>query len=181
MTIGEKIKCFRTINKMTQKSLGEVTGIGEATIRKYELGIRNPKPAQLKKIAQALDIGENLLLDIPFSSLDIATVGNAMALLLLLENRLGATYTIPTNSKGEIDISKISIHFENAKVNEHLARWISECQIEKSGKKFAKEHSDSFPMEEQEKLAIHAKVILEETKQSITSDDTLLQEGTVKK
>lgn len=41
MTIGEKIKCFRRLNHMTQKSLGEACGIGEATIRKYELGIRN--------------------------------------------------------------------------------------------------------------------------------------------
>ena len=56
---------------MTQKALGEATGIGEATIRKYELGIRNPKPAQIKKIAQALDVGENIFFDIPLTTLDI--------------------------------------------------------------------------------------------------------------
>ena len=50
MTTGEKIKYFRTKKNMTQKGLGEATGIGEATIRKYELGIRNPEPAQLKKL-----------------------------------------------------------------------------------------------------------------------------------
>ena len=47
-----KIKFFRTLQNMTQKSLGEKAGIGEATIRKYELGIRNPKLEQIKKIAQ---------------------------------------------------------------------------------------------------------------------------------
>lgn len=56
MTIGEKIKCFRMLNHMTQKSLGEACGIGEATIRKYELGIRNPKQEQIHKIAKALHI-----------------------------------------------------------------------------------------------------------------------------
>lgn len=50
MTTGEKIKCFRTMKNMTQRGLGEATGIEEATIRKYELGIRKPKPVQLKKL-----------------------------------------------------------------------------------------------------------------------------------
>lgn len=57
-----------------------------------------------------------------------------MALLLLLENRLGATYTAPTNSDGEIDTSKLTIHFENETVNSLLARWITECQIKKTVK-----------------------------------------------
>ena len=56
MTIGEKIKRVRMLNHMTQKSLGETCGIGEATIRKYELGIRNPKQEQIRKIANALNI-----------------------------------------------------------------------------------------------------------------------------
>lgn len=174
MTIGEKIKCFRTMKNMTQKSLGEIAGIGEATIRKYELGIRNPKPAQLKKIALALDIGENFLLDIPFSSLDIATVGDAMALLLLLENRLGMTYTAPTDGSGNVDLSKLAIHFENEKVNELLARWIAECKTADNGKSFAKQHSDTFSAEEQEHAAKLSAVILEETKQSLTADSTPL-------
>ena len=41
--IGNKIKYFRMLKKLTQKELGKITRIGEATIRKYELGIRNPK------------------------------------------------------------------------------------------------------------------------------------------
>lgn len=174
MTTGEKIKCFRTMKNMTQKGLGEATGIGEATIRKYELGIRNPKPAQLKKIAHALDIGENLLLDIPFSSLDISTVGDAMALLLLLESRLGATYTIPTDNNGKIDTSKLSIHFENEKVNELLARWISECQISDNGRAFTQRNNNLFSSEEQAQASNLSKVILEETKQSLTADKTPL-------
>ncbi len=174
MTTGEKIKCFRTMKNMTQKSLGEACGIGEATIRKYELGIRNPKPAQLKKIAHALDIGENLLLDIPFSTLDISTVGDAMALLLLLENRLGATYTAPTNSHGEIDTSKLTIHFENETVNSLLARWITECQIKRNGEEFVRQNSSTFAVEEQAQAINLANAILEETKQTLTTDNTPL-------
>ena len=88
------------------------------------------------------------MLDIPFSSLDISTVGDAMALLLLLESRLGATYTIPTNSTGKIDTSKLSIHFENETVNELLARWISECQISDNGKVFTQRNNNLFSSEE---------------------------------
>ena len=174
MNTGEKIKFFRTLNKMTQRTLGDACGIGEATIRKYELGIRNPKPAQLKKIAQALDIGENVLLDIPLSSLSVETVGDVLALLLLLESKIGATYVAPTNSKGDIDCSKLSIHFENEKVNELLSRWIAECKIAKNGKSFAIKNKDTFSEEERQRAEQLSIAVLEETKHSITSDDTPL-------
>ena len=39
-----------------QKNKREICGIGEATIKKYELGIRNPKQEQIRKIANALNI-----------------------------------------------------------------------------------------------------------------------------
>lgn len=40
---------------MTQKELGEKTGIDSATIGKYERGVLNPKIGTLRKIAEALD------------------------------------------------------------------------------------------------------------------------------
>ena len=111
------------------------------------------------------------MLDISFYSLDIPTVGDAMALLLLLESRLGATYTIPTDYTGKIDTSKISIHFENEKVNELLARWISECQISDNGNVFTQRNNNPFFSEEQANLS---EAILEETKLLSTSDKTPL-------
>ena len=53
MTVGEKIKTFRTIRGISQNVLGELAGIDGTTIRKYELGSRKPKPDQLLKIANA--------------------------------------------------------------------------------------------------------------------------------
>ena len=52
MTVGEKIKTFRTIRGISQNMLGELAGIDGTTIRKYELGSRNPKPDQLLKIGR---------------------------------------------------------------------------------------------------------------------------------
>jgi len=94
---------------MTQKTLGEQTGIGEATIRKYELGIRNPKPSQLKKIAKALDIGENILLEIPLNTLSLESVGDVMALFFLLESRVGFTYSAKSNEDGTLDTSTVNV------------------------------------------------------------------------
>ena len=56
MTTGEKIRYYRNLRGMSQETLGELSGIHYATIKKYELGIRNPKPEQLLKISNALGI-----------------------------------------------------------------------------------------------------------------------------
>ena len=53
MTTGEKIKHFRNLRGISQETLGQLSGINSATIKKYEYGIRNPKPDQLMKIANA--------------------------------------------------------------------------------------------------------------------------------
>lgn len=53
MTTGEKIKYFRNMRGISQDMLGQLSGINPATIKKYEYGIRNPKPDQLLKIANA--------------------------------------------------------------------------------------------------------------------------------
>ena len=51
MTTREKIKYFRNMRGISQETLGQLSGINSATIKKYEYGIRNPKPDQLLKIA----------------------------------------------------------------------------------------------------------------------------------
>ena len=56
MTVGERIYYCRIENHMTQKELGEKTGIDGATIGKYERGVLNPKIGTLQKIANALGI-----------------------------------------------------------------------------------------------------------------------------
>lgn len=62
MNIGENIKHFRKLKKMTQKQLGELCGIAEPNIRKYELDKQNPKRETIEKIAEALEINPTILL-----------------------------------------------------------------------------------------------------------------------
>lgn len=56
MTTNEKIKKIRKERGLTQKQLGELCGIAESTIRRYELGDLNPKLDTIKKIAYALNV-----------------------------------------------------------------------------------------------------------------------------
>lgn len=68
MTIGENIKRIRTEKNLTQKQLGDLCGMADSAIRRYELGKANPKIETVEKIAKALgvliiDIMENFTLE----------------------------------------------------------------------------------------------------------------------
>lgn len=63
MTTGEKIRLARKGKGYTQKKLGELCGIAEPTIRRYELGKLNPKRETLEKISSALDVDWISLVD----------------------------------------------------------------------------------------------------------------------
>jgi len=56
MTVGENIKHLRHIRGITQKKLGELSGVHEVQIRAYELGRQKPKYETLEKIAAALGV-----------------------------------------------------------------------------------------------------------------------------
>ena len=71
--IGKKIRAFREFRGYSQIQLAELSGINVGTIRKYELGIRNPKPDQLEKIATALGLNVSVFLDF-----NIETVGDVL-------------------------------------------------------------------------------------------------------
>ena len=59
---ADMIRKYRTEKGLTQKKLGELCGIADSNIRKYESGNQNPKIETLQKIADALDIPVNRLL-----------------------------------------------------------------------------------------------------------------------
>ncbi len=73
MSVAENIRKIRKEKGLTQKQLGElcIPKIGESTIRKYELGLLNPKIETIRKIASALEM--NLFEFIDDDYFDIAT------------------------------------------------------------------------------------------------------------
>ena len=69
MTVGENIRRIRQERNLTQRQLGEMVGASEAYIRAYESGRRNPKPASLEKIANALSVNPEVLANSDFDGL----------------------------------------------------------------------------------------------------------------
>ena len=56
MSIGNKIKEYRELNKMTQKDIAEVLEVEPGTISKYESGIIEPNIESLKRLAEIFNI-----------------------------------------------------------------------------------------------------------------------------
>ena len=118
MNIGEKIKAFRNIRGISQHTLGELSGINEVTIRKYELGSRNPKPDQLLKIANALGISINIFLDY-----DIETISDILSLIFKMDEQLDITFDGKKDEKGKIDPKTLTLHFNNVLISKYLSDW----------------------------------------------------------
>ncbi len=84
MTIGERIKYFRTQKGITQANLAELSEIHPVSIRKYETNKMQPQPQQLEKIAEALDVNYGALVGISNMNIRLETEGDFMGLLMLL-------------------------------------------------------------------------------------------------
>ena len=63
MTIGQRIKEARKNTGLTQRELAERSGTATGTIQQYELGKRQPRIEQLQRIASALDVDVNWLMN----------------------------------------------------------------------------------------------------------------------
>lgn len=88
--IGEKIKELRNKSGLTQKKLGDLCGIAEPTIRKYELGLLNPKIETVSKIAAALNVSVAEIMD--WSQFDdkFPNIGNEVRLIDEIKNVYGS-------------------------------------------------------------------------------------------
>ncbi len=67
MTIGDKILYLRQKLDMKQKELADKVGITEATLSRYENGKRNPRGDIAAKLAKALDVTTDYLLNENFN------------------------------------------------------------------------------------------------------------------
>ena len=83
MTIGEKIRYFRTRIGITQGKLAELSGIHPVSIRKYETNKMTPQPPQIEKIAESLGVSSFALTGIE-NNIRLETIGDFMGLLIML-------------------------------------------------------------------------------------------------
>lgn len=84
MTIGEKIKYFRTKMGITQGQLAELSDIHPVSIRKYETNKMQPQPPQIEKIAAALNVSYSALDGVSNNGLRLDTVGDLMGFLMVM-------------------------------------------------------------------------------------------------
>ena len=110
METGKKIKLIRTMRGLTQKQLGELSGIHEVAIRKYELGKNLPKEEQLKKIADALNVNVNSLLEF-----NIEADGDVLPLLFAIDDKF--SMEIKYSADG------IGLFFDNPNLIQFLKDW----------------------------------------------------------
>lgn len=171
MTVGEKIKTYRKMRGISQKTLGKLAGgINEVTIRKYEAGDRNPKPEQLLKIANALGISINLFMDF-----DIETVSDLLSLVFKMDEQLDITFTGKKNKKGEYDPYSIALKFNNPAVSKKLAVWARTRDLVQK----TVDSRDEFDTEEEylvEVADMRAKA--DEIKQHLVDDSMVVKKGT---
>lgn len=170
MTVGEKIKSFRNIRGISQKALGELAEINEVTIRKYELGDRNPKPDQLLKIANALGVSINVFMDF-----DIVTASDVLTLLFKMDEQTDLTFDGKADKDGKIKPDTLTIHFKHKEINERLAKW-AYAKKQLDGLKSRK---DDFPsMEAYEKELADLENTCEEIKQHLLDTNMVVSKDT---
>lgn len=83
-TINKRIRFFRTFLGFTQKKLADAAEMSEVAVRKYELGVRQPKLSQVEKLASGLNISIWALLGIQNEKIDCEKTEDLIGLLTSL-------------------------------------------------------------------------------------------------
>lgn len=166
MTTGEKIKYFRNMRGISQETLGQLSGINSATIKKYEYGIRNPKPDQLLKIANALGISINIFMDF-----DIETVSDVLSLLFKLDDQIDMKFEA---DEGNLEPDTVKLSFKNNLINKKLCTYMKALEIREN----MINAKDECSKEEYADSLQHINENIEEIKQHLLDDNMVVKKGT---
>jgi transcriptional regulator with XRE-family HTH domain len=170
MTVGEKIRAYRTLRGISQKTLGSLAEMNEVTIRKYEAGDRNPKPDQLLKIANALGVSINLFMDF-----DIETVSDVLSLVFKMDEQVDIDFQGTTNEDGTIDPKTLTLRFKHTQINNRLAKWAQA----KAALQRAIDSREKYDNEEEYKAEIDEMTeMCERIKQSLVDSSYVVKKGT---
>lgn len=170
MTTGEKIKYFRNMRSISQETLGQLSGINSATIKKYEYGIRNPKPDQLLKIADALGISINIFMDF-----DIDTVSDVLSLIFKLDDQVDMHFEADADAEGKYIPSTIKLSFQNLEINKRLCKFMRAKQLRDK----IIDDREGFPTEEEYLAAAEdMSNSVEEIKQHLLDSNIVVKKGT---
>lgn len=121
MSIGNKIKEHRELNKMTQKEVAEILGVEPGTISKYELGMIEPNIESIVKLAEIFNMTiDELLKD--EEKFDITKVN----VLDVLREQKGMRLKGNLYHNTQVIFSYNTNHIEGSKLTEDQTRYIFE-------------------------------------------------------
>lgn len=138
MTTGERIRTVRQSKNLTQKQLGELAGIAEPTIRRYELGKLNPKIETIAKIASAMNTPTlSLLGDAAHVQ---ASIGENIKRLRIehgmTQEQLAAGCGLATITIRQYESGKREPRYDTVEKMEAIFRTSTGSILNKSGKKY---------------------------------------------
>lgn len=152
MTIGEKIRFYRTKMGITQGTLAMLSEIHPVSIRKYETNKMQPQPEQLSRIATALNVSYTSLAGVSNNGLRLETKGDLMGLLMVLHDTgiikisgiRGEDFLLDADSvevsfnsdlgkyfalNASIDFDKILIDIKDSRIFDDFLLWEKMCYI----------------------------------------------------
>ena len=121
MKVGNKIKEYRELNKMTQKDIAEILGVEPATISKYESGTIEPNIESLKRLAETFNITVDELIK-DEEKFDVSKI-NVLE-VLREQKEMGLKGNLYHNT--QIMFSYNTNHIEGSKLTEEQTRYIFE-------------------------------------------------------
>jgi len=86
MTLGERIKYYRSHYLITSKQLAEIIGVNHTTVRQYETDKLQPSAETIVKLASTFGVSTLALTD-DLSGFSLETVGDLAGLILYLINK----------------------------------------------------------------------------------------------
>lgn len=122
MGIGNKIKEYRELNKMTQNDVAEILGVKPGTISKYELDIAEPNIESLKKLAEIFNVSVDELINDNQEFFDISKINILEVLREQKEMQLKGNLYHNT----QVIFAYNTNHIEGSKLTEDQTRYIYE-------------------------------------------------------
>ena len=118
-SIAELIKKYRKECGVTQEQLCEAAGISISTLKKYETGLRNPKTEQLRKMAEALGVSEQV-----FMPITVKDRNDILMTLKQLDKEADLDWDYKYDAAGKLIPETITISFKDHELNGMLAEYI---------------------------------------------------------
>ena len=176
MEIGNNIKKYREIKKMTQKEIAEILEVEPATVSKYESNMIEPNIESLKRLAEIFEISVDKLLKNEEEKVDITKIDILEVLREQKEMKLKGNLYHNT----QIIFAYNTNHIEGSKLTQDQTRYIYETNTFLAGKETITNIDDIIETSNHFKLVDY---MLDKAKETLTEEmikefHKILKEGT---